>query len=129
MKILFVTNACAAGGAEEHLLDLSGRLCDSGADIVVPVKEEGVFKENVRRSGFPCRTASRFDISISAHRNQDFGIARIESPAFVCPVVAYNGGGYTDGNRPSRTLPERCGEPARSGRKRALLPGIWTSRN
>lgn len=96
MKILFVTNDCAAGGAEEHLLDLSGRLCESGADLAVPVREEGVFKENVRRSGFPFRSASRFDISVSTHRNEGIGIVHVESLAGLAPVVAYNVGEYLE---------------------------------
>ena len=59
MKILFVTNAYGASGAEEHILDLSDWLSTNGAEPVFLVREEGVFKEKVRQRGFPFRTASR----------------------------------------------------------------------
>jgi len=37
-----------------------------------------------------------FDLSVSTHRNEGFGIVHIESLANLTPVVAYNVGGYVE---------------------------------
>ncbi|MGE5662727.1 MAG: glycosyltransferase family 4 protein [Deltaproteobacteria bacterium] len=37
-----------------------------------------------------------FDLSVSTHRNEGFGIVHIESLACLTPVVAYNTGGYVE---------------------------------
>ncbi len=37
-----------------------------------------------------------FDLSVSTHRNEGFGIVHIESLACLTPVVAYNVGGYVE---------------------------------
>ena len=37
-----------------------------------------------------------FDLSVSTHRNEGFGIVHIESLCSLTPVVAYNVGGYVE---------------------------------
>jgi glycosyltransferase involved in cell wall biosynthesis len=37
-----------------------------------------------------------FDLSVSTHRNEGFGIVHLESLAACTPVVAYNSGGLTE---------------------------------
>ena len=61
------------------------------------IKEYGLEKNvvltgRVARSDMP-RIFSDFDLSVSTHRNEGFGIVHLESLASLTPVVAYNAGG------------------------------------
>ena len=84
-----VTVAIVGGGYEERMSALKRRARDLGLDGNV------LFTGRVDRSRIP-DIFFDFDLSVSTHRNEGFGIVHIESLAGLTPVVAYNSGGYVE---------------------------------
>src|SRR5512139_1705773 len=83
------TIAIVGGGSDQQVAALRRKANDLGLD------EHVLLTGRVDRSRIP-DIFHDFDLSVSTHRNEGFGIVHIESLASLTPVVAYNSGGYVE---------------------------------
>lgn len=101
---------------QAELVDVAGRIVGEFPDLTVAVVGGGypsqmaALKEKIRTYGLERNFVLTgrvdrtripdvfhdFDLSVSTHRNEGFGIVHIESLANLTPVVAYNVGGYVE---------------------------------
>lgn len=82
--------ALVGDDSDRNLVDpLRSRIRELGAE------ENVVFTGRVARDRIP-DIFYDFDISLTTHRNEGFGIVHLESLAAGTPVIAYNEGGFVD---------------------------------
>lgn len=84
-----ITVAIVGSGYQSSVDKLTAMIRDSGLERNI------VLTGRVARSDMP-RIFFDFDLSVSTHRNEGFGIVHIESLAALTPVVAYNSGGLVE---------------------------------
>jgi len=81
-----ITVAIVGGGGTEHL---EKKIAEYGLESNV------VLTGRIPRNQIPDLFYD-FDLSVSTHRNEGFGIVHIESLAACTPVIAYNSGGLVE---------------------------------
>jgi glycosyltransferase involved in cell wall biosynthesis len=84
-----ITVAIVGGGSDEQFEIIRKKLKSCN------LEDNFVFTGRVDRDLMP-DIFSDFDLSVSTHRNEGFGIVHIESLASCTPVVAYNSGGLVE---------------------------------
>jgi glycosyltransferase involved in cell wall biosynthesis len=84
-----ITVAIVGGGSDEQIESLRKKINSCG------LEDNFVLTGRVDRNLMP-DIFYDFDLSVSTHRNEGFGIVHIESLAARTPVVAYNSGGLVE---------------------------------
>jgi glycosyltransferase involved in cell wall biosynthesis len=88
-EIPSATIAIVGGGWDHQVAALKRKTLDLG------LEDHVLLTGRVDRGRIP-DIFHDFDLSVSTHRNEGFGIVHIESLASLTPVVAYNSGGYVE---------------------------------